>query len=107
MFTSLAAVNAIARFFVEIAAVAALGLTVGWLIAVAAVVAWALFAAPKARVQGSELLRLGTQVIVLGGAAAALVLSGAVLLGVVFGVVVAINSGLVALLPEPEWTAAA
>lgn len=92
------AANAVARFFLEIVAVVALGICVGPLVAVAAVVAWALFASPKARFR-VEVLRLGTQAVVLLGAAVAL--GGP--LGVAFGVLVAINSGLIAVLPEPEW----
>jgi hypothetical protein len=99
MLTSLAAAaNLVARFFIEIVAVVALGICAGPLVAVAAVIAWALFAAPKARFK-VEPLRLGTQAVVLLGAAVAL--GGP--LGVAFGAVVVINSGLIAVLPEPEW----
>jgi hypothetical protein len=102
MFTSLAsAANSLARFVIEIAAVVALGICVSPFVAVAAVVVWALFAAPKARFQ-VEPLRLGTQAVVLLGAALALAMHGATVLGAVFAVVVVVNSGLIALLPEPE-----
>jgi Protein of unknown function (DUF2568) len=102
MFTPLAAANAVARFFIEIVAVVALGICVSPVVAVGAVVAWGLFAAPKAKFS-VEALRLGTQAVVLLGAAFAVAMAGATALGAVFAVVVVVNSGLIALLPAPEW----
>jgi hypothetical protein len=104
MFTpAVSAANAVARFFIEIAAVVALGICVSPLVAVAAVIAWALFAAPKAKFQ-IEPLRLGTQAVVLLGAAAA-VATAAPVLGAAFAAIVILNSALIATLPAPEWAA--
>lgn len=98
------AANAVARFFVEIVAVAILAVCVHPLVAVAAVIAWGLFAAPKAKFK-VEVLRLGTQGVVLLGSAAALATAGHPAFGAAFAAVVVLNSGLIAVLPEPEWVA--
>jgi hypothetical protein len=114
MLGSFSSANLTVRFFVELTALGALGVG-GWQLAgpacgllfpVAAAVLWGLFAAPKAKVATSRLARFGTQVVVLGGGAAASVATGATGLGLAFGVLVLVNAALIALLPVPSWAAA-
>ncbi|WCB96813.1 hypothetical protein DSM104299_05581 [Baekduia alba] len=114
MFTALSGLNLTLRFVVELAAFAALGVW-GWHVGgpvpglalpVAAMVLWGLFAAPKARIAAPDAVRLGTQALVLGGAAVALVAAGAPVAGAVLGIVVAVNSALIAVLPAPSWARA-
>jgi len=112
MFTALSAPNLTARFLLELAAIGILGLWAwrvggpapGLLLPLAAVVLWALFAAPKATIAAPDAIRLGTQVIVLGGAAVALAAARTPLAGVAFAAVLAVNTALIAVLPEPSWS---
>ena len=72
------------------------GNVVGALLAPLAVaVVWALFVSPKARVRLSRLLWIAVQVVLFGGAVAGLFVVGQVVLGVLFGVAVAVNLALV------------
>jgi uncharacterized protein DUF2568 len=98
------AVNAAARFLLELCALAALGywgfqagsgaveriaLAVG-VPAVAAVV-WGVFGAPGSPRQLHGLWRLGLELVILGGAAAGLFAAGQHVLAVVFAAVVVVN----------------
>jgi len=77
------AANLAVRFFLELAALAALaywGWGVTWLLAVAApaawIVLWATFGSPKAKVQLSTAARIVFEAVVFGGAAGALWAAG-------------------------------
>ena len=97
----LKAANLGLRFFLELAAVAALGYwgweTGGWPLAAAAVAAavvvWGLYVAPKARYDLAHALRFAVEAVVWAAAAAALVATDHVWLGIAF-FVVAVLSGL-------------
>jgi hypothetical protein len=111
MFSMLAGLNLTLRFVLELAALGAVGLW-GWragglalalLLPLAAAALWGLFAAPKATIAAPGALRIGTQVVVLGGAALALAAARTPAAGAVFGAIVAANAALMALLPEPSW----
>jgi hypothetical protein len=107
----MAAINLAARFVLELAALAALGLWAwhaggpvpGLLLPIAAATLWGLFAAPKATIAAPDAVRVGTQVLVLGGAALALAATRTPTAGIAFAALAAANAALIALLPEPSW----
>jgi uncharacterized protein DUF2568 len=112
MFSALSGINLTLRFFLELAALGALGLW-GWhvggpvpglLLPVAAAVLWGLFAAPKATIAAPDAIRIGTQALVLGGAAVALAAARTPAAGAAFATVVVLNSALIAVLPAPAWS---
>jgi hypothetical protein len=77
------AANLALRFFLELAALAALaywGWGVSWVLAIAApagwIVLWATFGSPKARVQLPDTQRIAFEAVVFGAAAAALWAAG-------------------------------
>jgi hypothetical protein len=90
------------RFLLELCLLAALtyvGLQVNVVLAVAfplvAAVVWGLFVSPKARYPLSSPLWVGLQVVLFGVAVIGLIVAGSVWLGIVLGVVVAVNLALV------------
>ena len=94
--------NLALRFALELCALVALavgGAHVHWVVAfvapLVAAVLWGLFVAPKAARPVSEPVRWGVELVVFGAAAAALVVAGAVVLGIVFFVVAAVNGAVV------------
>jgi hypothetical protein len=93
-----------ARFLLELCLLAALayaGLQVNVAVAVlaplAAAVIWGLFVSPKARFPLGTAAWIGIQLVLFGAAAAGLVASGSVVLGIVFFVAFAVNLALVLL----------
>jgi hypothetical protein len=109
MFSMLGGLNLTLRFALELAALGALGLwgwhaagpALGLLLPLAAAALWGLFAAPKATIAAPDAIRLGAQVLVLGGAALALAAARTPAAGAVFAAVVVLNTVLIALLPDP------
>jgi hypothetical protein len=99
------AANLALRFFLELAALAALaywGWGVSWVLAIAAPAAWialwATFGSPKARVKLPDARRIAFEAIVFGAAAAALWAAGQPVWGVVlFGAWAANRATLTAL----------
>jgi hypothetical protein len=94
--------NLAVRFLLELCLLAALayaGLQVNIALAViaplVAAVVWGLFVSPKARFQLSRPLWVGVQAVLFGAAVAGLVASGQGVLGLTFGVAVAVNLALV------------
>lgn len=90
------------RFVLELCLLAALayvGLQVSIVLSVvlplAAAALWGLFVAPRARFPLPLGAWIGVQVVLFGGAVAALIAVGSPLLGILFGVVVAANLALV------------
>lgn len=61
----------------------------------AAILVWALFVAPKAKVKVAEPVRWAIELVVFVGAAAALVAAGQLVLGIVLGAVAMANGALV------------
>jgi uncharacterized protein DUF2568 len=95
------AANLAVRFLLELCLLAALaydGLQVNVVLAVAApllaALAWGLFVSPKAWFRLSRRLWAAVQIVLFGTAVAGLVAAGSVLVGVVFGVLVALNLAL-------------
>ena len=91
-----------ARFLLELCLLAALayaGLQVNVAVAIlaplAAAVAWGLFVSPKARFPLGTGAWIAIQVVLFGAAAAGLVASGSVVLGIVFFVAFAVDLALV------------
>ena len=91
-----------ARFLLELCLLAALayaGLQVNVAAAIlaplAAAVVWGLFVSPKARFPPGTVAWVGIQVVLFGAAAAGLVASGSVVLGIVFFVAFAVDLALV------------
>jgi Protein of unknown function (DUF2568) len=62
---------------------------------VIAAIVWGLFAAPRAKYQLSTVSTFAVKVIVFGGATAALIASGQLVLGIVFAAVVIANTALI------------
>ena len=94
--------NLVVRFLLELCLLAALayaGLQVNIVLAVlvplVAAVVWGLFVSPKARFPLSRPLWVGVQVVLFGAAVVGLVASGHGVLGLIFGVAVAVNLALV------------
>ena len=93
-------VNEVLAFFVELAALVAMGywgLKVGdiWLAIAAPVLAatmWGLFAAPKAQLKVAPAAQLAVKVIYFGASVLALFATGHQILGAVFGVIILINT---------------
>jgi uncharacterized protein DUF2568 len=90
------------RFLLELCLLAALAyaglqVNVGLAVAapVAAAVVWGLFVSPKARVPLPTVAWIAVQVVLFGAAVLGLVLAGNVVLGVLFGIAVAVNLALV------------
>ena len=90
------------RFVLELCLLAAIaydGLQMNVVVAVlaplAAAAIWGLFVSPKATFPLRIAPWVGVQVILFGSAVVGLILAGHVVLGVVFGVVVAVNVALV------------
>jgi hypothetical protein len=99
--------NLAARFLLELCLLAALayaGLQVNIVLAVfaplVAAVVWGLFVSPKARFPLSRPLWVGVQVVLFGAAVVGLVASGQGVLGLIFGVAVAVNLALVLIWSE-------
>jgi hypothetical protein len=97
------AANLALRFFLELAALAALaywGWGVTWVLAIAApaawIVLWATFGSPKARVKLSAPWRIVFEAIVFGAAAAALWAAGQEIWGIALAVAWAVNRALLA-----------
>ncbi|MGY1825920.1 MULTISPECIES: DUF2568 domain-containing protein [unclassified Blastococcus] len=99
--------NLVARFALELSALAALalwGFTLGVPVAVrvlagvgapvVAAVVWGLFASPRAAVALPSAARLAVQALVLGAAVAALVQAGRPQLASAFGLAAAVNAAL-------------
>jgi hypothetical protein len=93
-----------ARFLLELCLLAALayaGLQVNVAVAIlaplAAAVVWGLFVSPKARFPLGTGAWIGIQLVLFGAAAAGLVASGSVVLGIVFFVAFAVDLALVLL----------
>jgi Protein of unknown function (DUF2568) len=90
------------RFLLELCLLAALayvGLQVNVVLAIvaplAAAVVWGLFVSPKAPVSMPTVAWVAVQVVLFGVAVVGLVVAGNAVLGVVFGIAVAINLALV------------
>lgn len=90
------------RFLLELCLLAALayvGLQVNVVLAVVfhvvAAVVWGMFVSPKARYRLGTGAWVGLQIVLFGCAVVGLIAAGSVVLGVVFGVVVAANLSLV------------
>jgi hypothetical protein len=105
---AIAGTNLALRFFLELGALAALG-TWGWKAGgaplavaapLAAAVLWGLFASPNATIAAPDVVRVGVQVLVLGGAAVALAASRSGAAGGAFAAVVAANAALMAALDQ-------
>jgi Protein of unknown function (DUF2568) len=100
------------RFLLELAALGALaywgfhefdgatGILVGIGAPLAAALVWGTFVAPKRRVRRGEALRWVVELIVFGAAAAALIATGAVVVGIVFACVAVANGVVVRKLGE-------
>jgi Protein of unknown function (DUF2568) len=98
-------VNAVilgARFLLELclfAALAYVGLQLNLAVAIlaplAAAVVWGLFVSPKARCPPGTIAWVAIQLVLFGAAAAGLVASGSVVLGIVFFVAFAVDLALV------------
>jgi hypothetical protein len=99
--------NLAVRFLLELCLLAALayaGLQVNIALAIfaplVAAVVWGLFVSPKARFPLSRALWMGVQVVLFGAAVVGLVASGQGVLGLIFGVAVAVNLALVLIWSE-------
>ncbi len=99
--------NLAVRFLLELCLLAALayaGLQVNIVLALfaplGAAAVWGLFVAPKARFPLSRPLWVGVQVVLFGAAVAGLVASGQRVLGLIFGIAVAVNLALVLIWSE-------
>jgi hypothetical protein len=101
---ALKSANLALRFILELLAVVALGFwgftsglgtamrwVLGLGIPIAAIVLWALFVAPQATVQAPPGVRVAIEVVILAGAALALVATGHPALGLTYVVVVVAN----------------
>jgi uncharacterized protein DUF2568 len=89
------------RFLLELCLLAALayvGLQVNVVLAVvlpvAAALVWGIFVSPKARYPLPLPAWIGVQAVLFGGAVIGLIVAGSVVLGIVFGIVVAANLAL-------------
>jgi hypothetical protein len=105
--------NDVLRFLLELGALAALGywgFTTGsgasaWVLGlgapIAAAVFWGLVVAPKARFPVSQAWRAALGLVVFGFATAALVASGSMILGIVFGALALLNAVVMVARAEP------
>jgi len=94
--------NDVLAFFLELVALAALAYW-GWTLAswpaaialpLVAIILWWLFAAPRARITVSLVVKLAVKTLVFGAAAAGLLATGHVVLGVTFAVIAAVNTAI-------------
>ena len=97
------------RFLLELCLLAALayaGLQVSVVLAVAApllaAAVWGIFVSPKARIPLPAATWIAVQVVLFGAAVVGLVLAGNALLGVLFGIAVAVNLALVLFWGRPD-----
>ncbi|SDR72115.1 YrdB family protein [Actinopolymorpha singaporensis] len=117
--TAVAWVNLAAVFALELCALGALGyvasrgaaplvvrVALGVGVPLAAAVLWGLFAAPNATLQNTAAM-IAVKVLVFGGAAVGLVLTGHRSLGVALALTVVLTAVLVQVLPSPDATSAA
>ena len=92
------------RFLLELCLLAALAyvglqvdIVLAFVLPLAAALVWGIFVSPKARYPLSLPGWIAIQVVLFGGAVIGLIVAGSVVLGVVFGIVVAANLALMLL----------